>query len=371
MKKAMLTKQALIAALGVVGLGATSANADAPSAAIRNRSIGYVMTGVHWATYATEKATECPDGFNDGPREQYSALFPKDGKQRTVAETELTREAAVWFPDTGPEPSTAKEFKFKEPVGTVAPGLNLDGKVGPNDYTSPDGEKGIDNQFNRVYGCVSDMRPGGSLYFLWNKYLTRYFYPHTVIEITNVDDLVNDDDVTVTFYRGLDAVLADAGGTEFLPYATQRVDERWGKLFKRPAHGKIVNGVLTSDPGEINRPYIFGFEDRTFYRFRDGRVKLNLTPESAKGVIAGYLDVKSWYRAINGALGTHSLSYGQESSPSLYRALFRLADAYPDANGKNTAISAVEEVTFKQVYVQHDEPKTASDVRKSSQANAR
>src|SRR6478752_6469894 len=31
---------------------------------------------------------ECPKGFNIGPREQFAEEFPKDGKKRTLAETQ-------------------------------------------------------------------------------------------------------------------------------------------------------------------------------------------------------------------------------------------------------------------------------------------
>ncbi len=50
--------------------------------ALKDRRIGYVMTHKYWAVYETEGAkTECPQGFNDGPREQFKKLFD-DGKKR-------------------------------------------------------------------------------------------------------------------------------------------------------------------------------------------------------------------------------------------------------------------------------------------------
>ena len=53
-------------------------------------------------------------------------------------------------------------------------GLNLDGKVGPNDFIGPEGEKGIDNQLYRVLGCVAHFRgPDGSLYFFGNKFAPK------------------------------------------------------------------------------------------------------------------------------------------------------------------------------------------------------
>ena len=50
----------------------------------------------------------------------------------------------------------------------------------------------------------------------------------------------------------------------------------------------------------------------------------------------------------------HHLSNGQISGISLYKALRRLADAYPDsATGKNTAISMSLDAKMAQVYVIH------------------
>lgn len=43
----------------------------------RDGRIGYVMTNLFWSVYQTPDAKqECPNGFNDGPREQFEILFP-------------------------------------------------------------------------------------------------------------------------------------------------------------------------------------------------------------------------------------------------------------------------------------------------------
>lgn len=346
---------AVSAALLALSSAGTHA-ADVAPAALVNRTIGYVITSYHWAMFATKEAKECPEGMNDGPRGQYAALFPKDGTVRKVEDTVLRREAAIWFPTAEPD-----QFKFKEPVTKIAPGLNLDGKIGANDFESPDGEKGIDNQFNRVYGCVADMRPNGILDDFQNKMLQQYQFARMAIELTNVDSLVNDDDVTVTFYKVRDPLSRSAIDNQFLPYSSQRVDERWGKLFVHSMHGKIVSGVLTTEPGEIALPYHYNFSPRQYYRVRGARLKLNLTSESAKGLIAGYLDVASWYRAYNGALSTYTLSFGNQSSQSLYKAMSRLADGYPDpVTGINTALSMAQDVNLTQVFIKHAPLKISS-----------
>ncbi len=324
---------------------------------LQNRSIAYVMTSYHWALHTTEKAAECPKGMNDGPRDHYAKLFPPDGTKRNVVDTAIKREAETWFPSLEPEP-----FEFKSPVSKIAPGMNLDGRVDEDDFTSPDGETGIDNQFYRAFGCVADVRPGGSIYFFQTAFMRKYDYARTVIELTEVDSLVNDDEVIVTTYRGLDPMLADATGEAYLPHGTQRVDERWGKKFVNRMRGRIADGVLTTEPADIVKPYTYNYYPRQHFRIRDSRLRLSLLPDSAQGMIAGYLDIWSWYRAFNGALSTYTLSFGNQSSPSLYRAMHRFADAYPDpTTGQNTAISVAEEVTFRQVYLKRKNPNVAAD----------
>ena len=155
-------------AAGLLVAGAASAD-NAPA----GRTIGYVLTNEYWAIYQSpDGKAECPKGFNDGPREQFKVLFPEDGKKRTLMETQLARESEIWFPTTKPE-----QFPFYEAEGKTSYGLNLDGRVGPADFTSPEGEKGIDNNMYRALGCISNYRgPDGTLYHFTDKYLQQHNY---------------------------------------------------------------------------------------------------------------------------------------------------------------------------------------------------
>jgi len=333
--------------------GAFDASAAEVAASPKNRTIGYVLTNDHWAIYTTENGKqECPHGSNDGPREQYSILFPDDGTKRSVIETDLAREAEIWFPTLTPD-----QFVFKESVAKVVKGINLDGRIGPNDYTSPDGEKGIDNEFNRAMGCVDSFRPGNSLYGLFNHYLQAWSWTRIVIELTDVDSLIDDDDVTVTLYKARDPMLTDGSGNEYLPYGTQRLDTRWGKSLTRRMQGKITKGMLTTRPQDVGIPLNYNHGDFGIVLMRGAQLKLNVLPDQANGLWGGYVDVESFYRSQNGAISTHSQSYGRQAAASVYRALYKRADGYPDPKtGRNRAISAAKDVTFKQVYILHSDP---------------
>src|ERR1700755_173598 len=81
---------------------ASASGVDAPKGdwAPPGGRIGYVLTNeVSWGIRETpDHKEECPNGFNIGPREQFAEEFPKDGKKRTLAETQLKREAEIWAP---------------------------------------------------------------------------------------------------------------------------------------------------------------------------------------------------------------------------------------------------------------------------------
>ena len=155
-----------------LGLGMLPAVAQADG--ITNRTIGYVLTNKAWAVYQTPSGKdECPNGMNDGPREQFKVLFPEDGTKRTMAETQFVREGENWFPaENEPIAPNGKPLPYLEPQGKTGIGLNLDGKIGPNDFTSPTGETGIDNQLYRAIGCVAGFRgPDGAYTFFQNDYM--------------------------------------------------------------------------------------------------------------------------------------------------------------------------------------------------------
>ncbi|MEO1077963.1 MAG: hypothetical protein AAFY29_00300 [Pseudomonadota bacterium] len=338
----------LAASLGLFGIAAF-----ATAEPLDGGRIGYVLTERHWALYQTDGAEdECPQGFNIGPREQYDALYPeKEGELRTEADTRLVREGRRFHLELSEEP-----FPFHDAQGTYAYGVNLDGETGTEDYLSPDGEEGIDNQLQRALGCIPIYRgPDGAFYHFSNLFMYGNAYNRWMIEITGVDDLRNDADVTVNFYRGIDDLMTDASGMGFVPGGTQRVDARWGKSFEQQVRGKIVDGTLTTDPTDRTKfPWSFPGIGGGFHIFRDFQLKLELTPDTAEGQLAGYVDVEQYNHRLNRNWTTHHQSYGALSAASLYRAMKRLADGYPDPeSGANTAISSAVNITMHRVYILH------------------
>jgi hypothetical protein len=152
-------------------------------------------------------------------------------------------------------------------------------------------------------------------------------------------------------YRGLDPLLMDATGKSAVPGGSERIDTKWGAKYIQHLHGKIVDGVLTTDASDVLYPWAV-FYIATDEFMRGAHLRLKLTPTGADGELAGYSDIESWYSQLMRSYSTHHQSYGQQSAPSLYKALRKMADGYPDSKtGVNTAISSALHMNFVQAYI--------------------
>jgi hypothetical protein len=334
--------------LAVVALLAAVAARGADGVAPEGRTIAYVVTNLSWALQSTPEMTECPRGLNDGVREQFKLLFPESpGEARALEDTQLRRQVESYHPTVAPD-----ALPFLEGEGPVAPGLDLDGSQGPEDFTGPDGRRGIDNQMHRVLGCIANYRaPDGPIRFFEDEMVLRENYNRIIVQLTDVDSLEDDPAVDVLIFRGLDKVLVDAGGLKALPGGTQRVDTRWGSRYIRRTRGRIAHGVLSTDPVDLLYPWDAFYMPTDQYMW-GARLELSLTPDSAEGLLAGYTDVETWYMHMLRNWSAHYQSYGKSSGPSIYKAMRRLADAMPDPEtGANRAISSALAAKFTQVRV--------------------
>ena len=108
----------------------------------------------------------------------------------------------------------------------------------------------------------------------------------------------DDDDVTVTLYRGADRLLTDATGLKVMPGGSQRVDYRWGESLIRHAAGRIEDGVLITDPIEqVVIPWM-NLGVPSVHIINDMQFRLELSPGGANGIIGGYADVDAYYRQL-------------------------------------------------------------------------
>jgi hypothetical protein len=335
-----------------IGLSAPAAAQTAEIFGLRNGTIGFALTSARWGIHQTpDGKAECPDGFNEGPREQFKVLFLNGGK---VEETQLEREGAARYPLDKKD-----DFPYREVKGRVSDGMNLDGKVDADDFASQTGEKGVDNQLYRAIGCTRLFRPpDGTFAHFTEMWVREMDFNRILVELTGVDSLANDDAVQVNLYRGKDRLITDASGATIIAGGSNRIEDRFSKQFTTTLTGKIENGVLTTEPADVDWVWSVFDDHPGYYTIKQARLRLSIDPhgEKADGMIAGYADIDTFYQQLVRSWSTHHSSYGGLSQPSLYRALHRLADGAPDEEGAMTAISSAINVKFVQTFIEHPDP---------------
>ncbi len=218
-------------------------------------------------------------------------------------------------------------------MGQVAFGIDLDGKTGKNDFTSPDGAKGVDNALIGATGCNRTTRDYGDPQVADNI-ITSLASP-TLMRVQGIDDAMNDDDVTVEFYAS--GSPRDLTGTgKALPWGSLDIDP--DPRFHAKAKARIVNGELITEPFDVR----FRMREQiidSYREIRGARLKAKLGDGSAiQGSLYGYHTLESMFQPYH---QTGTVGLNLMSCPASARAIRQWADGYPDpATGKNTAISA-------------------------------
>jgi hypothetical protein len=354
----------LVAVLG--SFGANRAGAAAiDKAQSQGQTIAFVLSYINFAMYETPdpKKAECPEGFNASAEANLLAAQERDPEKRKAWELKYGfgpgNYGANGLNMNWNWTSAEDPIPHKDARGPTALGINLDGRVGPNDFTSPEGERGIDNQLWRSIGCVTGYRTGGGAHTLLPIDMSDSRYGRLIIEVSGVDSLQDDPDVVIRTFRGLDPVMRDSVG-EGVAGATQHVDQRYSRRYEAQTHGKIVGGVLRTDPMPFHLVHLSRIaRDSLDIDFRSLVFSLKVGNGAiVPGYIAGYADVQSLFTSLIGTQGNGILAYGNGiSQPSLYRSILANADANPNPiTGKNTAISMAFTVKFTPVILVHDTP---------------
>jgi hypothetical protein len=370
-------RAALVSGMILV-LGATAVTAaDKPA----KRTLGLALVASPFAMYETKDGKqECPEGLHHTNKENWKAQFPTE-EERTAFIVERVhlgqREAAGGNVPTnylnarGPQgqlvaynPELFKDLPLREVQSKVAYGLNLDGtldgRATPNTckhekFASADGAPvAIDNQLYRLYGCGPGWRKGGAINERRATEVRTQVLNRVLFEISDLDDERNDPEVFVTTYKGIDRVELDSAGKP-VSGTQQRIDVRYTRYTAR-MKGKIVDGVLHTDPVDIRMP-LFQIQTKTERFMRDMRLQLKLTPTGAEGLLAGYENMKEWWLGYVSSYSQQSDSTAPWSPPAMYEAALRLADGYPDPQtGQCTAISSAWRVTMVRAEIVRPRP---------------
>jgi len=352
----------------LLGLGALSAPAQAApaQAAPEGKAVGLAVTGYPFALY--KGADDCPDGMALAAKEIYMAsVSPAERARLSRPENLKEFEKLAYHTTDGKDLCAVPDYPRtpqRTPQGHVSFGMNLDGTqdgaATPNScahqkFTGPHGESGIDNQSYRVFGCSSNYRgpPGetGYLESLRNSGL-KDGGTTILIEVMGVKNPRNNDDVQVAIYNGSDPMAVDVSG-HMLPYASLSVTD--DKRYQSVLHGKMTNGVIEVGPGDVRLHYDFGGASKE-YNIRAARFRIELQPDGgAKGLLAGYLDIKDVDFSGGQATQANAEMVGYDC-PTFSQAIRRYADGYPDPKtGQCTAISTAFEITAIPAFVIHPE----------------
>src|SRR5690349_9042738 len=241
-----------------------------------------------------------------------------------------------------------------EVTGRIGDGFNLDGKIKPTDFVSPDGEKGIDNNLYRAWGCDAPWRGNGNatLDLRANDKMQEGLYT-MVIRISGNQDPMNDSDAIVEIGYSPDKIVKDARAGIAIDYSYRILQSAQYTKLK----AKIKNGVVETEQVEhLHTPRIAWFYDQTGdTNFTKGKIRLTLARDgmSATGLLGGYRNWRDLY-----AENTFAQDGGQqgirehEDHVALYYALRRNADGmYNEKTGKYDGISSVYRIKMTSAFV--------------------
>ena len=261
-----------------------------------------------------------------------------------------------------------------EPQTKIADGLDLDGNDGTGlsprgirkheNFVSPDGRKGIDNQLLRVWGCVTGFRGKRGYNNQTPNARRADGNIVTIIEVSDIDDEQNDDTVYVSLIHSQDKGVRDISGHEFIPGYTFRptYDPNYAYYNVR-VRGRIKNGIITTDVMPV---WAFNPGQGPANDLFQARIRLEPRPDgSAKGLIGGYLDFR------NRGYGGYGEGLFNFQAPAVYNSMRRNADGlYDPASGEYHGISMAYEVDTVPAFITPLLPQELSLARNGNASNA-
>jgi hypothetical protein len=134
-----------------------------------------------------------------------------------------------------------------------------------------------------------------------------------LITLSGVDDIRNDNHVEVGLFANADPIELSPA-REPLTNATYAIDQ--DPRFQARTHGRIVNGVLTTDPMDVRFHSIVNsiYLERTLV---DARLKMTLSQEGVlEGYLAGYTPVEDMYN-FQYAFRNGKNAKGEPANPQL------------------------------------------------------
>lgn len=322
-----------------------------------SQDYGFVVTSMGLQFYKGDEKVDCPDGRSPGTRDGFlAAQTPAERarllKPENAAELDRRYKLDYVFDRRGMDICTNADLFdtpdriLQKPVQSkIGPGMDLDGASGPapapgacahDSFTSPTGEKGVDNQFFRAIACNTFWRgvgdglgdAAGELYWSENP---------VVVVVRGVDSWSNDPEVEVVIAASPDLPPRDA--------AQKVVDGGSLSMTTNPRHrivvkGRIAGGVLTTAPANLILPRNWVGASGGEFILNHARIRVRLND---RGELVGDA---GGYRPIDNAIGVLRVggpgvanTAGVECA-SIRKTLRVLADGDRDpATGQCTSVS--------------------------------
>jgi hypothetical protein len=250
-------------------------------------------------------------------------------------------------------PFAAEDPGQPEVTSRIGEGFNLDGKVKPEDFVSPDGEKGIDNQLYRAWGCDAPWRGNngnGTLVLRSNDKMLGGLYT-VVIRVSGNKNPMNDDNATLEIGYSPDQIMRDARGNVGADYSYRILQAaQYTKLKAR-----VRDGVVETEQANIHMPEIAWFPNQQRdANFRQGKIRVTLNADgSAAGLVGGYRDWRDLYsQNVYAQSGGVQGVREHEDHVALYYALRRHADGIFNAKtGRYDGISTAYRMRLTAAFV--------------------
>ncbi|MCO4761312.1 MAG: hypothetical protein KC502_07400 [Myxococcales bacterium] len=179
-----------------------------------------------------------------------------------------------------------------------------DGICPHTDYVSPSGTKGVDYGFLHVMDMIRPVRPGQTVEVVL-KSAPAQGLMRIGLRLKGVDDLLEDDDVSVQIVTTAETPLLGADG-QILAGSSVAVDP--DPAFHSTLPGRIEGGVLHAGPGDVTMGKInlLVATDRVI-AFKNVRIRAALKARPTGGyeadaIIAGWWERESMSQAIGKAI---------------------------------------------------------------------
>jgi hypothetical protein len=347
---------------------ATSRELPAPPA---NGVMGFVVD--RFIPPVVQGPDACPQGTALKLKDAYLAGLDEPERARLSLkenEPELVRrwQATIFGPggtNICSQPDMFSRPEMRTVQSTHSWGLDLDGGQGADScqhdgFSSPTGEQGIDNQEYRVMGCtlewrgvdgVSGDQAVGMAQFHASGQWTQ------VILLRGVDSLARDDDVEVIYGNTPDRPVLDTKG-HFLPGSSFTISNT-APRYRNVLHGRILNGVLTTDASDVKLTQTWGQGgardirgNRSKYDLRRAKLRLTFQPDgSVTGMLGGYKPVFDVLQSPAFGGAGSALVAGIDCAAEL-AALRKYADGIRDPQtGKCTGVSSAMQLSAVPAFV--------------------